>query len=69
MFWVLVFGGIALAGVVMVVGYGVWLAHKTADVLGELGVLGGRLGQLGELMAEIGSPDPRADLETDLPAR
>lgn len=59
MFWVLVFGGIALAGVVMVVCYGVWLAHKAADVMSELGMVSGQLGQLGELVAQI-QPAPYA---------
>lgn len=58
MLWVLVFGGIALAGVVMLVCYGVWLAHKAADVVSEVAVLADRLGQLGELVAQIQSPAP-----------
>lgn len=59
MFWVLVFGGIALAGVVMVVCYGVWLAHKAADVMSELGMVSGQLGRLGALVAQI-QPTPYA---------
>ena len=31
MVWVFVFGGIALAGLVMLISYGVWLAHKAAE--------------------------------------
>ena len=30
MVWVIVFGGIALAGLVMLISYAVWLAHKAA---------------------------------------
>ena len=56
--WVLVFGGIALAGLVMVVCYAVWLAHKTADVLGEVALLGEQAGQLADLLAEVGAPRP-----------
>jgi hypothetical protein len=55
--WVLVFGGIALAGVVMVVCYGVWLAHKTADLWSELGMLGERAAELADLLAQI-QPTP-----------
>ncbi len=56
MVWVFVFGGIALAGVVMLVCYGVWLAHKAADVLSEVSVVGDRLGQLADLLAQIETP-------------
>jgi hypothetical protein len=53
--WVLIFAGIALAGLVMVVCYGVWLAHKASDVLSELGVLAREGGQLADLVGEIGA--------------
>lgn len=53
MVWVFVFGGIALAGLVMVICYGVWLAHKAADVMGELAVLGQRGAELGGLLGQI----------------
>lgn len=56
MLWVFVFGGIALAGLVMLISYAVWLAHKTADVLGELSVFSERLGQFGRLVAQIQMP-------------
>ncbi len=69
MLWVLVFGGIALAGLVMLISYGVWLAHKTADVLSEVAVLGERTGQLGDLLAQIQLPDSGggSDLRYDDP--
>ena len=54
MFWVLVFVAIALVGVGMLVAYGVWLAHKTADVMSELDVLASRVAELGDLMAQVG---------------
>jgi len=60
--WVVVFLLIALAGLVMLVCYAVWLAHKTADVLSELAVLGERGAQLAELVAEIGVP-PEAPVD------
>lgn len=56
MTWVLVFGGIAIAGLVMLVCYGVWLAHKASDVMSELGMLGQRGAELGELVAQIQVP-------------
>jgi hypothetical protein len=55
--WVFVFGGIALAGLVMLICYGVWLAHKAADVLSEIGVLADRADQLAMLLSQI-SPGP-----------
>jgi hypothetical protein len=51
--WVFVFGGIALAGLVMLVCYAVWLAHKTADVMSELKVLADRTGRIADLLGAI----------------
>ncbi len=59
MIWVLIFGGIALAGVIMLVAYAVWLAHKAADVLSEVGVLADRTGPLAELLSQIQPPEQR----------
>jgi hypothetical protein len=66
MLWVVLFLVIALAGLAMLVGYAVWLAHKTADVFSELRVLGKHSDQLAELLAQIrvpgslpGEPSPR----------
>lgn len=59
MIWVLIFGGIALAGVVMLVAYAVWLAHKAADVMSEVGVLVDRTGQLADLLSQIQPPEQR----------
>ena len=56
MIWVFVFGGIALAGLIMLIAYAVWLAHKTADVFSELRMLGKQTEQLAELLAEIRVP-------------
>jgi hypothetical protein len=58
--WVLVFVGIAVAGLVMLVCYAVWLAHKTADLLSEVSVLADQAGQLGELLGQIQAPGPAA---------
>jgi hypothetical protein len=54
--WVFVFGGIALAGLVMLICYAVWLAHKTADVLSELTVLADRTGKILDLLSQIEVP-------------
>ena len=58
MLWVWVFVAIALVGLGMLIGYAVWLAHLTADVLSEVGVLADRAGQLGELLGQIQGPEP-----------
>jgi hypothetical protein len=56
MLWVIIFAAIAVAGLVLLVCYGVWLAHKTADVLSEVTVLAERGGQLAELLGRIQPP-------------
>jgi hypothetical protein len=55
--WVFVFGGIALVGLVMLIAYAVWLAHKAADVMSELRVLAERGDQLAELVARVQMPE------------
>ncbi len=57
MIWVLVFGGIALAGLLMVIWYAVWLIHKASDVMSEVAVLLDRLSQLAAIVSEIRVPD------------
>nr|WP_300148356.1 hypothetical protein [Propionicimonas sp.] len=56
MLWVLVFGGIALAGLIMVISYGIWLWHKASDLFSELEMLGTRAEELAELLGRI-SPE------------
>ena len=63
MIWVYVFGGIAVAGLLMVGAYAVWLAHKASDVFAELKVLGQRTGKLAELAAQIQLPEPSGSPE------
>ena len=46
MVWVIVFGGIALAGLGMVICYAVWLAHKSSDVWSEVSMLADRADEL-----------------------
>lgn len=53
MVWVLVFGGIALAGLIMVISYGVWLWHKASDLFSEFEMLGTRAGELADLVSQI----------------
>ena len=60
MIWVAVFGGIALVGLIMLISYAVWLAHKAADVMSELAVLADRADQLADLLSQIQSPPPPA---------
>ncbi len=67
MLWVIVFVAVAVAGLVMVVCYAFWLAHKTADVLSEVTVLADRGSQLAELLGQIEMPAPRFDLDPAKP--
>lgn len=61
MIWVAVFGGIALAGVIMLIAYAVWLAHKAGDVLSEVQMIADRTGQLFDLLSQISPPDRSPD--------
>ena len=58
MLWVVLVLVLALGALAVLVGYAVWLAHKTADVLSELGQLGQRAAELGELLAQVQVPEP-----------
>jgi hypothetical protein len=58
--WVAVFGGIALVGLLMLISYAVWLAHKAADVLSEVAVLADRADQLADLLGQIQPPSDLA---------
>lgn len=53
MVWVLVFGGIALAGLAMVASYGVWLSHLASDLFSELEMLGKRAEELAALLEQV----------------
>ena len=57
MIWVIVFVGIALAGLVMLISYAVWLAHKAADVWSEVDMLAVRADELAQLLAQIEVPE------------
>lgn len=51
--WAWIFGGIALAGLVMLVMYGVWLWHKASDLWFELQRLGTQAAELGDLVQQL----------------
>jgi hypothetical protein len=51
--WVLVFLGIALGGIVMLVCYAIWLAHKASDLFSEFEMLGTRAEEFGELVGKL----------------
>jgi hypothetical protein len=71
MVWVIVFGGIALAGLVMLICYAVWLAHKASDVWSEVDMLAVRANELAELVGQIEVPDrgSRPDWSSDRTVR
>ena len=56
MIWVLIFGGVALLGLVTAVLYAVWLAHKVADLYSEVRMLGKRAEEVGELLGRLQPP-------------
>lgn len=56
MVWVLVFGGIAVAGLAMVVGYAIWLAHKAGDLFSEIEMLGTRAEELAAVLDRLELP-------------
>jgi hypothetical protein len=57
MVWVLVFVGIGLAGLIMLISYAVWLAHKVSDLFSELDMLAVRAGEFADLVAQIKVPE------------
>lgn len=61
MVWVLVFGLIALGGLIMVISYAVWLWHKASDLFSELEMLGVRAEELSEILAAVGTSAPSGD--------
>jgi hypothetical protein len=57
MIWVIVFVGIGLAGLLMLISYAVWLAHKTSDLFSELDMMAVRAGELAGLLGQIRVPE------------
>lgn len=56
MLWVVLVLVLALGALAVLVGYAVWLAHKTSDLLSEVAVLGDQAARLGDLLAQVGAP-------------
>ena len=73
MLWVVLVLVLGLAALVVLVCHVVWLAHKTADVLSEVGVLTDQAGQLADLLGQVGAtagPERTTGVEGSLlPAR
>lgn len=55
--WVFVFGGIAVAGLIMLIAYAIWLAHKASDVFAEVKVLGKRADEFLQITSRIEVPE------------
>jgi hypothetical protein len=55
--WVIVFVGIGLAGLIMLISYAIWLAHKASDLFSELDMLAVRAGEFADLVAQIQVPE------------
>ncbi|HOC12831.1 MAG TPA: hypothetical protein PLL50_04050 [Propionicimonas sp.] len=51
--WILLFGLIALGGLIMVVSYGIWLWHKASDLFSELEMLGERATELADILGRL----------------
>ena len=51
--WVLIFGLIALGGLITMISYAVWLWHKASDLFSELEMLGKRAEELADLLNQI----------------
>lgn len=61
MVWVLVFGGIGLVGLIVMICYAVWLAHKASDLFSELRMLGQRAAEAEQLLAQLELPEATTD--------
>ena len=56
MFWVILAAAIAVAAVIVVASYGVWLAHKASDVMSEVQVVAANGERLAELVSQLRVP-------------
>lgn len=61
MIWVIVFAAIGVAGLLMLIGYAIWLAHKTSDLFAEMKVLGKRGGEFARIAGQIRMPDQASE--------
>jgi hypothetical protein len=55
MFWFWITLAILVGGVVLLVPYFIWLAHKAADVFAELQMVGGHAAEFAEFLTQVGS--------------
>jgi hypothetical protein len=51
--WVLLFGLIALGGLITMISYAIWLGHKASDLFSELAMLANRVEELADLLNQI----------------
>jgi hypothetical protein len=51
--WAWIFGGIAVAGIVMLVMYAIWLWHKASDLMSEVEWLGSQAEEIATLLGQI----------------
>ena len=59
MVWVFVFAGIALAGLVLLACYALWMAHKLSDLVSEFAMVGQRVEELQDLVGQLQiAPEP-----------
>ncbi|MFT4294277.1 MAG: hypothetical protein QM582_02565 [Micropruina sp.] len=56
MMWVWIFLGIAVAGLITMASYAVWIAHKASDLFSELQMLGKRAEELADLVSQVSIP-------------
>jgi hypothetical protein len=61
--WVLLFGLIALGGLIMVISYAVWLWHKASDLFSEIEMLGQRGEELADLLGQIQPMSDNAEMQ------
>lgn len=61
MIWVLIFGLIALGGLIMLASYALWLWHKASDLFSELEMLGTRAEELAQLLSQFQPALPPAE--------
>ena len=56
MVWVLVFAAIAVGGIVWLIAWTVWLAHKASDLFSEFEMLGQRAEEFADLVGQVTLP-------------
>ncbi|MGJ3509262.1 hypothetical protein [Enemella sp. A6] len=64
MMWVLIFAGIAVAGLIMTISYAIWLYHKASDLWSEIEMLGTRADELGALLEQLAPMPEIGDTES-----